>query len=58
MFLNPKHLGIDTKFIKFELIVIELWSLRVSAAILDAILKKIHFRGLDFPRLLVCYKVH
>ena len=27
-------------------------------AILDAILKKTLFRGTDFGRLLVCYKVH
>jgi len=55
VFFAPKNLGIDTKIIKFELIVTELWSLRGYGGHLGRHLeKKTLFRGSYFGKLLVC----
>ena len=55
VFLAPKNIEIDTKIIKIELIVTELRSLRQFwQPSSDAILKKTHFRGSYFGKLLVC----
>jgi len=58
VFFAPKNLWIDTKIIKFVLIVTQLWSFRRFGGHLGRHLEKKHFRGSHFGKLLTCYKVH
>ena len=55
VFLAPENLGIDTKIIKFELTVTDLWPFESFDGHLGRHLeKKTLFRGSDFGKLLVC----
>ena len=54
VFLAPENIGIDTKFINFELIVTDLWPFEGFGGHLGRHLEKKLFRGSDFGKLLVC----